>query len=146
MKTSIIEQYDRMRYNIIKGFTVAFMLWYGFYICFSNFQFENRMVKIISIILILITWIIWTIYLVKLIKFGKKLKHDGEVNNAINNELIQHYKLKSSFVGLISAIVATGIIIGIASFKNIPGKLVCEILLYVTISSSAIAFLIYNKN
>ncbi|MGD0590476.1 MAG: hypothetical protein ABSA44_06710 [Bacteroidota bacterium] len=146
MKTSIIEEYDRLRYNVGKGFTIGFMLWYGFYIYSSNFQIENRILKIIVIILVLVTWFIWTIYLVKFMRLGKMLKHNDEVNDALNNELIQHYRLKSSFVGLVVTMISIGVLLGITSFVQIPGKLVCEILLYVIVSAPLIAFLMYNRN
>jgi ABC-type spermidine/putrescine transport system permease subunit I len=146
METSIIEQYDRLRYNIEKGFTIAFMFWYGFYIYSSNVQIENRTVRIIGIVLVLITWLIWTAYLLKLMRLGKILKNNEVVNNAINNELIEHYKLKSSFVGLVVTLISITVLLGISSFVQIQGKLVCEILLYVIVSSPLIAFLLYNKN
>jgi len=146
MESSIIEQYDRLRYNIGKGFTITFTLYYGFYIYSSNFQIENRILKIAVIILALATWIIWTIYLIKFIRLGKMLKHNDEVNDALNNELIQHYRLKSAFVGLVATMISIGVLLGITSFVQIPGKLVCEILLYVIVSSPLIAFLMYNKN
>jgi hypothetical protein len=138
-----IEKYDRLRFIYLKMFAISFMIWHGLFTYTLNFKIDIKFFKIGIIVIELSAAVVWAIYLFKLSGLAKKINKDKLLRNALNNELYGHIALKSARVSLVSFIISIGILIGTLSFINIPSILVCQILLFVVISSLFISYLVY---
>ena len=143
METTIIEKLDKSMYEAKKWFTFGWLLWYGGFIirpCIT--------IKIVCGLILLFGmfgWVFFTVNLINVLKWTKIVNADDKLKNALNNELHQLYRYKSVSWSFIIMLATICIFLGISSFYNISALIVCEITLYVGISSLFIAELIYNK-
>jgi hypothetical protein len=143
METSLIEQYDKSRYSLIKWLTLGWIVWYGTFIAKDLI---NSKLIIGSILIVgFIGWIFFTINLFKFIGLGKKINADSKLKEALNNEMHQFYKYKSSFWGFCAVIATISIFLVISLFHQISALLVCQLTLFFGISASLIANLAYNR-
>ncbi len=141
-----IEHYDSMRYRLGKGFTFAWMAWYATHMVISYVQIENEAIKMIVNILGAAGGLVWAAFMIKFWRFGKRLRNHPDIQEALNDELIVQYRHKSAFTGLLITGIVLAAMMGITSFVAVSGRFVCDLLLYVLVSSTMIAFLIYAKN
>ncbi|MFA6400248.1 MAG: hypothetical protein WCX31_01275 [Salinivirgaceae bacterium] len=144
METSLIEQLDKSRYNLVKWLTIGWMVWYGTFI--SKDLINNKVVIGSLLIIGLIGWILFTINLIRFNRLGKKVKADRKLKEALNNEMHQLYAYKSIYWGFGSVMGTIAIFIAITSFHDLSALIVCKLLLFVGISTSLIANLAYNKS
>lgn len=144
METTIIEKLDKSRYESLKWFTFGWLLWYGGFII-KDF-ISNTIVFGLIMLFGMFGWVFFTVNLIKVLKWTKIVNADNKLKNALNNELHQLYRYKSVSWSFIITLATICIFLGISSFYNISALIVCEITLYVGISSLFIAELIYNKD
>ena len=144
METSIIEQYDKKRFNLIKWLTLGWALWFGAYIIKD--LINSKTIFGIILLLGLPGWLLFVVSLIRYLKIGKAIKSDIRLKNALNNELHRLYIYKSVYIGFWSLIVTIIIFFGISLFYKISALIVCEVTLYIGILASLISALIYNKN
>lgn len=144
METSLIEQFDKSRYCLIKWLTIGWTIWYGTFI--AKDLINNKLIVWLMIIAGFIGWILFTVNLIKYLRLGKKVNSDSKLKEALNNELHQLYKYKSSFWGFWIVIVTISIFLVISLFYQISALIVCELTLFFGILSSLIAGLIYNRD
>ena len=143
METLLIEQFDKARYSLIKWLTVGWTIWYGTFI--AKDLINNKLIVWLMIIVGFIGWILFTVNLIKYMRLGKKVNSDSKLKEALNNELHQLYKYKSSFWGFWTVIATISIFLVISLFHQLSSLIVCEFTLFFGILSSLIAGLIYNR-
>ena len=143
MEISLIEKYDKLRYNTVKWFTVGWTLWFGGFIL-KDFVI-NKLVLIFIIITGLIGWIIYAITLIRLIKIGKIINSDSKLKVALNDEFMAHNRNKSFFIGFCSIIILVAIFMILSVFTELKALIVCEITLYVGVLSALVSSLLYNR-
>lgn len=143
METSLIEQYDKSRYRMIKWLTLGWIIWFGTFITkdLINSKFLIGLILIVGFI----GWIFFTINLFRFIGLGKKINVDNKLKEALRNEMHQFYAYKSIVWGFWTIIVTICALILITIFHELSALMVCEITLFVGISSSLIANLAYNR-
>ena len=144
METSLIEQLDKSRYNLLKWTTIGWGIWYGTFI--SRDLINNPMVVQIAFWVGSIGWIIFIINLIKFLKLQRELKWDQKAREALNDELHQLNLHKSYQTGFSAVIAVTVIFVLLSAFLKISSLLVSEIILYFGVLSFLIAGLIYNRD
>ncbi len=143
METSLIEQFDKARYSLIKWLTVGWTIWYGTFI--AKNLINNKLIVWFIMVVGFIGWIMFIVNLTKYTRLGKKINSDRKLKEALNNEMHQFYKYKSSFWGFCIIIATNSIFLVILFFHQISAVLVCELTLFFGILSSLIAVLVYNR-
>ena len=144
METFLIEQFDKARYSLIKWLTVGWTIWYGTFI--AKNLINNKLIIWLLMIVGFIGWIMFLVSLTKYTRLGKKINSDSKLKEALNNEMHQLYKYKSSFLGFCIVIATNSIFLVILFFHQISAVLVCELTLFFGILSSLIAVLVYNRD
>ncbi len=144
METSVIEKLDKSRYSLLKWFTVGWVIWFGGFILKD--LINNKLIFILIILIGLFGWIIFSVNLIRFRKLGKIVNSDGNLKNALNDELITHNRNKSFSIGYWTYTVLTGIFLVLSVFTDISALVVCKITLYVGTLSILVSSLIYNKN
>jgi len=144
METSLIEQYDKSRYNLVKWLTIGWAAWFGTYILNDLINDKFIIVQLSIGFAGLIGFVFFVVNLQKFLRLASKIKY-SRLNDALNNELHQIYKYKSAFFGYKVLLGAICVFFVISIFCPIPAKLVCEITLYLGVLSPLIANLVFNK-
>lgn len=145
METSLIEQYDKSRYNLIKWLTVGWATWFGTYILIDLIVDKFIFVQFLIGLVGFIGFIFFVVNLQKYLRLASKIKYSN-TNEALNNELHQIYKYKSVFFGFKVLLSTICVFFVISLFYQISAKLVCEVTLYLGVLSSLIAGLVYNRD
>jgi hypothetical protein len=143
MKTSLIEELDKSRYNLIKWFTIGWTIWFGGFILKDLIR--NKLILGLIIITGLFGWIIFSVSLIRFIKLGKIVNTDSDLKNALNDELIIHNRNKSFTVGYWTFSILICIFFLLSSFIDIPALIVCETTLYIGTLSALVSSLIFNR-
>jgi hypothetical protein len=143
METTLIEKFDKSRYSLIKWLTVGWIVWYGTFI--AKDLINNKFIIGLMLIIGLFGWIFFSINLVQLVRLGKKINVNNNLKEALNNEMHQFYMFKSMNWGFWTTIATVCIFIIMSIFYEIPTLIVCELILFVGVSSALIAHLAYNK-
>jgi hypothetical protein len=144
METSIIEKFEKLRYNLLKWLTIGWAIWFGTFILKDYVQ--NQLIVVASSTLALIGWIIFIINLIQFLKLKRELGWDKKVENALNDELHQLNMHKSFQIGFWAVIWTTSSFLGFALFSEIKAVLVTEIILYFGVLAVLISGLIYNRD
>ena len=143
METTLIEKFDKSRYSLIKWLTLGWIIWYGTFI--TKDLINNKFIIGLMLIIGLFSWIFFSINLVRLVRLGKKINLNSKLKEALNNEMHQFYILKSMNWGFWTTIGTVCIFIIMSMFYKISTFIVCELILFVGVSSVLIANLAYNK-
>lgn len=143
MDTSLIGKFDKSRYELMKWFTLGWIIWCGTFIA-KDFISNN---SIIALLLIagLVGWMFFTINLIRLVRLGRKINEDSTLKEALNNEMHQFYMHKSFVWGFWTSIATVCLLIVITLFFKVAALMACEVILFVGVTSSLIAHLVYNK-
>lgn len=144
MESSLIEQFDKSRYNLILWITIGWAAWFGTYIL--NDLIENDLIIIQFLIGLvgLIGFGFFAVNLQKYVRLASKVKY-SRLNEALNNELHEIYKFKSAYFGFKVLLVTISLFFILSFFHQVSSKIVCEITMYFGVLSSLIAGLVYNK-
>lgn len=143
METTLIEKFDKSRYSLIKWLTLGWIVWYGTFI--TKDLINNKFISGLMLIVGLFGWIFFSINLVRLVRLGKKINLNSKLKEALNNEMHQFYIFKSMNWGFWTTIATVCIFIVMSMFYKISTLIVCELILFVGVSSVLIANLAYNK-
>ncbi len=143
METFLIEQFDKARYSLIKWLTLGWTIWYGTFI--ARNLINNKFIVWLLMIFGFIGWMMFLVNLGKYTRLGKRINSDRKLKEALNNEMHQLYKYKSSFWGFCIVIATNSIFLVILHFYQISALLVCELTLFAGVLSSLIAVLVYNR-
>ena len=144
METSLIEKLNKSRYNLIKWFTIGWAMWFGGFMLKD--LISNNLILVLIILVGLFGWILFAVSLIKFRKLGKIVNSDGDLKNALNDELMLYNRNKSFTVGFWALIILICIFYVLAEFITISAFIVCEITLYIGILSALISSLIYNRD
>jgi len=145
MESSLIEQYDKSRYNFVKWLTIGWAAWFGSYIL-KDFLPQHLISAIVITGLIgLIGLVFFVINLHKYMRLASKIKY-SRLKDALNSEMYQLFKYKSAYFGLKVTLGTILVLFVFSHFYTISGLLVCEIALYFGILSTLIAGLLYQKD
>jgi len=145
MENSLIELFDKARYNMSKWFTIGWTIGFGSYIL-QDYLVINRLIFIFVVLVGLIGSILLPIYLIKYIKLNGKINANRRMKEALNNEMVRLYTYKSFFIGFWTFTVTITCFLVISPFYSISALLVCKITLYLGVLSALVANLIYNRN
>ena len=143
METSLIEKFDKSRYDLVKWFTMGWIAWYGTIV--SKGLIHNNFIIGLLLGIGFFGWIFFMVSLVKLVRLGRRIKSDSRLNEALSNEMHQFYVLKSIAWGFSTVMATACTFIVVSLFYPIPTLVACEFILFVGVSSSLIANLVYNK-
>ena len=143
METSLIEKFDRLRYSLIKWFTIGWAIWFGGFIL-KDLISNKLLLGLISLIG-LFGWIIFLISFIRFNKIGKIINSNSDLKNALNDELIIFNRNKSLAVGYRALLILITLFFGLSIFIDIKALIVCEITLYVGVLSALVSSLIYNR-
>ena len=145
MESSLIEQFDKSRYNLILWVTIGWAAWVGTYILKDFIDNELVILQFLVGFVGFIGLVFFVVNLQKYIRLASKVKY-SRFNNALNNELYEIYKFKSAYYGFKVLLVIITLFFVLSFFHQVSAKLVCEITLYLGVMSTLIAWLIYNKD
>jgi len=146
METSLIEQLDKMRYNLLKWGTIGFGIWFGTFIL-TEFPFDSLILESMPYVRLLGNLIL----IVSVIRFLKlrrrrELNWDRKMKKALEGELHQLNLLKSFRNGFFVVIGTTLIFFTLTLFSAIPALLIIKITLYFGVLTVVISKLIYNRD
>ena len=144
METSLIEQLNFSRYNLIKWLTIGWSIWVGTYIAKDLIEYQLILTSLVWIGLF--GWVVFIINLLKYMKLKREVKTDSLLREALNDELIQLNRYKSFFLGFWVTISIVAFFFGISLFFNVSALMVCRITIYVGVLSVLITWLIYNND
>ena len=96
MGTSLIEQLDRLRYNLLKWCTIGWGIWFGTFIVKD--LIHSPVIIGATGLLGLLGWLIFIINLVKFLKLRRELRGDNKMKEALDDELHQLNGFKSNAV------------------------------------------------
>lgn len=143
METSIIEQLDKLRYNLLKWTTIGWGIWFATII--GNNIEKGHIITTIATFIGLFSSTIWAINLINFLKLNKELSRHRKLNEALNNE-VHLYNLHKSFqVGYKTVIMVTAILMCISIITTISALLVTELILYFGVLSILVSILYYNR-
>jgi len=146
MENSLIEQFDKARYNMRKWFTIGWAVWFGSNILQDYLLVINWLIFIFVVFVGLIGSIFFSIYLIKFTKLNGKINANKKLKEALNNEMIRFYTYKSFSIGFGTFAATIACFLVVSSFYSISALLVCKITLYLGVLSALVANLIYNRN
>lgn len=144
METSLIEQLNNSRYNLIKWLMIGWSIWVGTYIAKDLIQYQLILTALVWVGLL--GWVVFIINLLKYLKLKREVKSDSLLSEALNDELIRLNRYKSFFLGFWVTISIIAIFFGISLFVNISSLMVCRVTIYVGVLSVLISGLFYNKD
>lgn len=143
METSLIEKFDKARYNLIKWITIGWIAWYGTFILKD--LINNSVILGLMVVVGLAGWILFMVNLINLIRLGKKINVDLKLKEALSNEMYQFYLLKSTAWGFSIVMATVCALIGVTAFYQLSSLIAFEFILLAGVSSFLTANLIYNK-
>lgn len=143
METSLIEKFDKSRYNLIKWLTIGWIAWYGTFI--SKDLINNNLIVGLMLVIGFMGWVFFMVNLIRLMRLGKKINVDTKLKEALSNEMYQFYMLKSIAFAFWTVMATVCAFIAITTFYQMSTLIACEFILLVGVSSLLIANLVYNK-
>lgn len=143
METSIIEQLDKLRYNLLKWTTIGWGVWFATII--GNNIEKGHVITIIATFIGLLSSTIWAINLINFLKLIRELKKHRKLDEALNNELHEYNIHKSFQVGYKTVIMVTAILMCSSILTSISALLVTELILYFGVLSVLASILYYNR-
>ncbi|HET6557167.1 MAG TPA: hypothetical protein VFG54_07620, partial [Prolixibacteraceae bacterium] len=112
METSLIEQLDKSRYNLLKWTTIGWAIWFATIIG-NNFEKGHFLITVAYWVGVLGS-IIFVINLIKYLKLKRILIWNAKLNEALNNELHVFNLHKSFQLGYWTVIITTCILMFIS--------------------------------
>ncbi len=142
--TSELEALEKMRSQWLLINLIGFMIWDGFRIL-DNYLITGGLSNTFQIVLI-VGWLIWTLGFIQLTRLGFRAKKTKVALEVLNDELVEHSRLRSWRFALI-AVVLTQVIIMLLSFGSIEisGILAAELSLYVVVVSAIAGFVYFDR-
>ena len=145
MENSLIEQFDKARYNMIKWLTIGWAVWVGSYILKG--MITNHLIVLFFVYAGLLGWILFIINLIQYLKLRKEINADSKLKEALaNNEMIQQYAYKSFFIGFCVFVVTIVCFFAVSLFQELSALFVSRTTLYLGVLSALVANLIYNRS
>ena len=139
MDTSIIEKYDRSRYNLVIGATIGWGVWFGLRIILP--YISNIPLKMVMIATGLTGLTVAIVSFFRMRSIRRVIKTNPELGKILNNEWVIHTKRQAIAIGYSCMLLTAAIGIGIAEFIDLSGLLLAQIVLFVGILSMLIAHL-----
>ena len=140
MDTTIVEKYDKSRYNMLIGATVGWGIWFGLNIILP--YVHNKPVKLIIVAIGLMGIVLAVVSYFRMVGIKKVIKKHPELGLMLNNEWVIHTKRQAIAIGYWSMLMIAAIGIGITSFIVVSGFLLMQIVLFTGIQSMLIAHLV----
>ena len=143
MENNVIEKLDRLRYRLMLWLTISWSMWFGGYILKDHIT--NMLFLVIVLIIGLAGSIGFIIVYIKIMLFGKNVKSNKKISNALNDELMIYNRSRTYSVGFWTFIITISIFFAISIFTEISALLVCELTLFAGVLSTLISYLIINS-
>lgn len=140
MDTTIVEKYDKSRYNMLIGATVGWGVWFGLNIILP--YVHNKPVKLIIVAIGLMGIVLAVVSYFRMVGIKKVIKKHPELGLMLNNEWVIHTKRQAIAIGYWNMLMIAAIGIGITSFIVVSGFLLMQIVLFTGIQSMLIAHLV----
>ena len=144
METSLIEKYDKLRYNLILWFTIGWAIWFGSFILKD--VIDNKIILSTILVIGFLGSIVYAVNLIRINRLSKIINADIKLKSALNDELIISNRKKSFVLGYSVLMLLIGVFYGLSLFFNIKALLICQILVYVGVLSALVSSLIYNRS
>ncbi|MGE5393914.1 MAG: hypothetical protein ACM3P1_04165 [Candidatus Saccharibacteria bacterium] len=144
METSLIEQLDKTRYNLLKWITIGWGTWFATVI--GNSIIHGHIIIQIAFWIGLAGNTIFIINLIKFMKLGRQLRKDPKLHDALEDEL-HHFNIGKSYTfSYWTVIGATGILLVVNSFASLSALVTAELILYVGVMAFFCSSLYYNRD
>jgi len=139
-----IEALEHKRSKWLTINMIGFCIWDGLRIV-NNYILDNLTYPILTGIELL-GGLIWVVGLFQILRIGKELKHDKQIIQIFNDELVELSQLKSwRFSLLMTALTQVLIIITTSFVTEISGIFAAELSIFVLVTSAIGGFLYYNR-
>ncbi|HAH26121.1 MAG TPA: hypothetical protein DCL77_20560 [Prolixibacteraceae bacterium] len=144
METSLIEQLDKSRYNLLKWTTIGWAIWFATII--GNNVSKGHILVTIAYWVGLLGSTIFMINLIKFLKLKRELRWNNKLKEALENELHVLNLHKSYQIGYWTVIGITILFLFVSIFTTVSPLLVTELILYFGVLAVLISGLIYNRD
>jgi hypothetical protein len=146
METSLIEQLDKTRYNLLKWITIGWGTWYASFIGNKNELIHGHIIFQIAFWIGLLGYTIFVINLIKYLKLGRQLRRNPQLREALEDEW-HHFNINKSYKFSYWTVIGITItLIAITSFTSISALMTAELILYFAVMSFFCSSLYYNRD
>jgi hypothetical protein len=141
------ELLDKSRRKMLIGFAAGFGIWRGSYILKHLIPPLPVFHAVFAYLLIIsfIGWAMWFYYLIKIIKLSRIIKKNPALNNTLNNEYIQHIRLKAFSVSFVLMLLIQPVLLFTSFFISITVPIIIDINISIAVLSVIIAYLIFDR-
>jgi hypothetical protein len=101
--------------------------------------------RVIILLLFILGWFIWTYYLIRTIQQQQKIKQDQRLNTALNDEYIQHIRLKSFNIAFWIVLISQGFLYVINMFYGLSAELIILTNIFIAVLAACISFLVLDR-
>lgn len=144
METSLIEQLDKTRYNLMKWITIGWATWYATII--GNEVIHGHLFVQITFWLGLFGVSVFLINLVKYLKLKNELKRNPKLRDALEDEL-HHFNIGKSYkFSFWTMIGVAAVIIIISNLVSLTAILTAQLISYFGVLSFFCSSLYYNRD
>ena len=138
---------DHTRQRMLVGMLVGFALWQGIRIADGFAVAHTDWVALRWGLLAtgLAGWLCWSYYLVRMLMLGRKLRAEPALAAALNDEFIQHGRLRAFATAFWVVMAGQAVAAGFGAFLRLDGALVANITILIGVSAAIGAFLLYTR-
>ena len=135
-----MEEVNKLRYNLLKWFTVGWTIWFGGFILKGLIQ--NKIILVIIMLIGLLGWILFVVNIIRLRKIKRVVSSDkdSDVEFKIYN------RNKSLAIGYLTYSILIGIFFRLSIFTDVSALIVCEITLFIGTLSVLVSSLRFYRN
>jgi len=135
-----MEEVNKLRYNLLKWFTVGWTIWFGGFIL--KVLIQNKIILVIIMLIGLLGWILFVVNIIRLRKIKRVVSSDkdSDVEFKIYN------RNKSLAIGYLTYSILIGIFFILSIFTDVSALIVCEITLFIGTLSVLVSSLRFYRN
>ncbi|REK59797.1 MAG: hypothetical protein C6W55_00705 [Thermobacillus sp.] len=140
-------KFEQYRIRMLSGFLIGFTFW-QIPMLLSYIWPNNETVELVGAILspiALIGGIVWAYYLFQVVRFVMILRKNPDLNKTLNDERIQHTRLKSFAVGFWVVVMLQAPLFYLAPLVGMTVQGVILTNIFFGVTSALLAFLIFER-
>jgi sulfite exporter TauE/SafE len=141
------ESLNQNRKKMLIGFTFGFGIWWGARTLVSLFPElgNSPNLSVFAALIGLAGWGYMAIYQIRIIKMSKKIKQNPAFNQALNDELYEHIRLKSLKSAFIILLVAQFFLLPVNMFYGLSAESVININIFTGVISPVVSFIFFDS-
>lgn len=140
-----IEALEKMRTRWLLVNLMGFIIWDGFRIV-DGYLINGGINNSLQVVLIL-GWLIWTLGFIQLTRLGFKAKKTKMAMEVLNDELVEHSRLKTWRFAFIVVVITQVVIVVLSLISiEISGMLAAEVSIYMAVVSAIAAFIYFERS